>query len=113
MPCRAHAEDFTHRSDLAARRQSAGHRGMDADEVDKALGYERCPFVRTAEQLTHRELRGALLPDHAEVGDVLRRQRVFEEEQVELLYFFCEAHGLNRGHALVDVVRQLHLLTQL
>jgi hypothetical protein len=45
---------------------------MNANEIDQPLGNERTPLMRAIEQLTHRQLCCALLPDQAEILDVFR-----------------------------------------
>ena len=83
--------------DFARRREAAGLRDVDADVVDQPFADQRRPFVRAVEQFAHGERRGALLADLAEVGDVFRRERVFQEEQLELLGVLGELHGLVRA----------------
>ena len=51
--------------------------------------------------------------DLPEIGDVLRRERIFHEEQLELLGVLAELHRLVGRHALVHVVQQLDLFAQL
>ena len=75
VPCRLHAEVLAQDRDFAAGREAARLRDVDADVIDQALGDERRPFVRAVEQFAHRDGRGALLADLAEVGDVFGRQR--------------------------------------
>ena len=89
------AEDLAQDGDLAAGRQAAGLRDMHADVVDQALADQRRPLVRAVEQLAHRDRSGALLADQPEVRDVFGRQRIFEEEQLELLDVLAELHGLS------------------
>ena len=54
-----------------------------------------------------------LLPDLPEVGDVLRRDRILQEEELERLDVLGELDGLARRDPLVDVVQQFDLVAQL
>ena len=69
--------------------------------------------MRAVEQLAHRDRRGALLPDLAEIGDVLGRKRVLDEEQLELFEILAELDGLIRSDSLVDVVQELNFVAEL
>ena len=48
----------------------------------------------------------------AELADVLRRERVFEEEELELLQLLRQPDRLDRRDPLVDVVQQLDLVAE-
>ncbi|SPF49850.1 hypothetical protein SBA4_4210005 [Candidatus Sulfopaludibacter sp. SbA4] len=106
------AEVLGQDGDLARGCESAGLRNVHADVVDQPLGDQRLPLVRAVEQLAHGDGGGAVLPDLAEVGVVLGRERILEEEHVELLRVLAHLHGLVGGDALVHVVQQLHLVAQ-
>ena len=64
------------------------------------------------EQLAHGLRRRALLADVAEPLDIFGRERVLQEEQLELLHVLGKTHRLNRVQPLVDVVQQFHLKAQ-
>ena len=68
--------------------------------------------MRAVEELAHGDGRGAVLADLAEVGEVFGRERVFQEEQPELLGLLAELHGLVGRDALMHVVQQLDLVAQ-
>src|ERR1039457_838000 len=71
VPCRLDSEVLRQNRELARRCKSARLRNVDADVVDQAFANERLPFVRAVEQLSYGERRGTVLPDLAEVGDIL------------------------------------------
>ena len=99
---------------LRARRQAADVRDVDADEVDQAVADQRHVLVLVDEQLAHRD-RDVLVcwRRMLEVADVLRGERVFEEEQLVLLQVLRELDRQDRRDALVDVVQQLDLVAEL
>jgi hypothetical protein len=86
---------------------------VQAEEVDQPPGHQRHPLVGVVEQLAHRNRRRRLLPQRGEVADVLRAQRVLEEEQVVRLQLAGQPDGQHRRHALVHVVQQLHRVAHL
>ena len=98
--------------DFAAGSETAGFGDVDADVVDEAAFDERLPFVGAVEELAHGDGGSAVLANLMEVGDVFRRERVFEEEHVVLLGFFAEFDGLIGGVALVHVVEELDFVAQ-
>ena len=61
------------------------------------------------EQLAHRERHRALPSEHAEVAEVLRRQRVLQEEQPVRLQRLGQTDRVDRLQPLVDVVQQFRL----
>ena len=91
VPGRAHPEELAEDAQLARRRQPANVRDVDADEVDQAVADQRHVLVLVHEQLAHRDRDHALLAQDAEVVVVLRREEVFQEEQVELLQLLRQA----------------------
>ena len=70
---------------------------------DKPLFNKRRPFVRAVEEFAHGDGRGALLADLPEPGEVFRRERVLNEEDVQLLDGLAELHGLPGIELLVHV----------
>ena len=113
VPGGSYPEGLAHDRHLAARRESAGLRDVDADIVDQAVGDERAPFVRRIEKFAHGDRRRALLADQAEPLVVLGRERVLEEEELELFHVLAKLHGLRGADALMHVVEEFHFLAQL
>src|SRR5581483_10330202 len=64
------------------------------------------------EQLAHRDRRGRVLAEQREVADVLGREGVFEEEELELVEVLGEADRHDRWAALEYVVQELDVLGQ-
>ena len=61
----------------------------------------------------HGDGRGAILADLPEIAEVLGREGIFDEEQLELFGVLAELHGLVGRDALMHVVKQLDLFGQL
>ena len=95
---------------VARGRDAADVADVHADEVDQPFGDEGLPLAWVDEQLAHRQPRRALAADHAEPVDVLRGQRVLQEEQVERLDILGEPHCIDGLQPFVDVVQQLDLI---
>ena len=53
---------------------------VDADKVDEPVLDQRQVLRLIDEELAHRDRGGGLLPDQAEVLQLLRRQRILQEE---------------------------------
>ena len=98
--------------DFARGRESARLGNVHADVVDEPFGDQRLPLVRAVEEFAHGDGRGAILPDLPEVADILRRERVFDEEHPELLGVLAELHSLVGRDPLVHVVQQLDFFAQ-
>ena len=69
--------------------------------------------MRAVEEFAHGDGRGAILPDLPEIAEVLGREGIFDEEQLELLGVLAELHGLVGRDALMHVMKQFDLFAQL
>src|SRR5204862_5097560 len=109
----ADAEVFAQRRDLPRRAQPAYLRDVNADEVDQPILDERQVLVLRVEQLAHRDRNARLLPQQPEMVVVFGRERILEEEQPIRLERLAQVDGLVQRHALVDVVQQLDVVSEL
>ena len=75
---------------------------MHPHEVEQAPGYQGLDLQRVDEQFAHRQRHRALRPQHAEVADVLGRQRILQEEQTVGFQLLGQTHRIDRRQALVD-----------
>src|ERR1700693_1605271 len=71
MPCCLHAKMFAKNRDLASWSKASSLRNMTTDVVNQPFGDQRRPFVRAVEEFAHGDRRRTLLPDLAEVRDIL------------------------------------------
>src|SRR4030095_11061100 len=70
------------------------------------------PLVRVVEELSHGDGRRRLRPELLEVADVLGREGVLEEEQLERLDVLGEADRVDRRQPFMDIVEQLDLVAE-
>src|SRR5918994_5939490 len=112
VPRRAYAEKFAVRRQLARQAQAPDIRDMHPDKVDQAVTDERHVLGLIDEELPHGEGRRSLLPQDAEVLDVLRRERVLQEEQTVRLQFLRQPDSLDGRNTLMYVVQQLDLFAK-
>src|SRR5262249_35619332 len=112
MPGGANAEEFRERLNLARRTQASYLRDVDAYEIDQAVLDQRHVFVLRVEQLAHGQRGRGLLPQDFEMFVFLGRERIFEEEEVMILYIFAELQRLRQRHALVNVVQKFDFIAE-
>src|SRR5262245_55112266 len=86
---------------------------MDADKVNQALSHQEHPLVPIDEQLAHRDCAASLLPQRAEPGNIFWSERILHEERPVRLHCLAELNGLIRRDALVDIVQEFHIETDL
>ena len=85
---------------------------MHADIVDQLFRDQGLPFMRTVEELAHRNGRCAILPNLPEVTQILRRERILEEKHPELLSLLAKLHRFVRSQPFMHVMDQLHFVAQ-
>ena len=107
MERRTHAKSLAQRGQFAGRCDPADGADVHADEIDQLVDDQRPPFQRMGEQFAHRKRRGGVLANHLEPLLVLRRQRVFQEEQPVGLKRLGQPHGVDRRQPFVNIVEQL------
>ena len=113
VPGRAHPEELAQGLRLARHAEAADLRHVRAHEVDQAVRDQGHVFVLGVEELTHGDGHARLLAQQAEVLVLLGRERVLDEVRVIALQLLADLDRFRQGHALVDVVEQLHLFAQL
>ncbi len=104
VPGRADAKHLAEEGHGARRSDTAHLADVHPHEVDQPVFDQRLPFARIVEQLAHRLWRRTLLADIGKPVDVFRRERVFQEVQLERLDILGELHGVDGLEPLVDVV---------
>ncbi|MNJ67154.1 hypothetical protein D3C77_632980 [compost metagenome] len=83
------------------------------DVVDQLVLHQVLAVPDGVEDLAHGQRRGGVLPDQAEGVLVLGRRGVFHPEQVVGFQRFAQATGFDRRQAVMHVVQQMVLETQL
>jgi hypothetical protein len=104
VPGRSHGKELAHRRDFPGYRQAADLRQMNTNEVDQPTAHQRQPFVRVVEQLSHGDGRAGLRSHVSEIANVLRAERILQEEKAKGLQVLGQPDGHDRRHAFVHVV---------
>ena len=107
VPSGAEAVQVGVEGDVARQGETAHLAYMHTNKVDELPGNQWLPFARVVEQLAHGQRRGALLADAGEPLQVLRREEIFQEEELGRLQVFRKLHRVDGLQAFVDIVKQL------
>ena len=105
VPRSLYLERFGHRGHFAAGVNPPACETCTRMIVDEAVFDQHVPLMRVVEQFAHSERRRAVRTNLPEVVDVFRRERVFEEEQPELLHVFRELYCQARRHTFMHVMQ--------
>ena len=113
VPCSAHAVEFAESGQFTGHRNAANVRNVDPYEVDESFLNQGHILGLVNEEFAHGNWGSGLLAHDTEVAVILRRERIFQEEEVVRFECFRQAKRLHRRYALMHVVEQLHTIAQL